>query len=197
MAPTPDRPDYIFSGPDRTETVKHQPEIKKVSSQTDPKILRYGKYFVLRSKKSNQVSNYNKHVNMPFNKVITSNNVLIKGSNHSTSSVWEWKASLSPKSQEKMSHTPVKKIPRPGPTRNKIPRPGKTRNKIPRPDPTRPENILQNVPRPRTGFGPVRSGPVRGNSGFRVAPQFFMTRWQSQTFSDSTWRSRTIHAWYK
>ena len=42
-----------------------------------------------------------------------------------------------------------------------IPRPGPTRNKIPRPDPTRPENILQNVPRPRTGFGPVRSGPVR------------------------------------
>ena len=40
-----------------------------------------------------------------------------------------------------MSHTPVK---------------------IPRSGPTRPENILKNVPRPRTGFGPVRSGETRG-----------------------------------
>ena len=102
----------------------------KVSTRTDPKILRYGKYFVLRSKRSNQVSDYNKHVNMHFNKVITSNNVLIKDNNHSTSSVWEWKASLSPKSQEKMSHTPVKKYPDPD------------RPEIKFPDPTRPENIL-------------------------------------------------------
>ena len=46
---------------------------------------------------------------MPCNEVITSNNVLIQDNNHSTSSVWEWKASLSPKSWEKMSHNPVKK----------------------------------------------------------------------------------------
>ena len=51
--------------------------------------------------------------------------------------------------------------------------PDSDRPEIKFPDPTRPQNILKNVPRPRTGFGPVRSGPVRGNSGFRVAPQVF------------------------
>ena len=56
---------------------------------------------------------------MPCNEEIKSNNVLIKANNHSTFSVWEGKASLSPKSREKMSHTPVKNTP----TRNKIPRP--------------------------------------------------------------------------
>ena len=50
--------------------------------------------------------------------------------NHSTFSVWEGKASLSPKSQEKMSHTPVKKYPDPDRPEKKFP------------DPTRPENIL-------------------------------------------------------
>ena len=56
--------------------------------------------------------------------------------------------------------TPVKKYPPPGPTRNKIPR--RTRNRITRPDPTR-----KYSPRPRTGFGPVRSGPGK------IAPQVF------------------------
>ena len=55
MVQTPNRPDYIMSRPDRTETIYHQPEIKK---------------FV-----------YNKHVN-----------VLISDNNHSSCSVWEWKA---------------------------------------------------------------------------------------------------------
>ena len=36
---------------------------------------------------------------------------------------------------------------------------------------TWPENILKIVLRPRTGFG-----PVRGNSGFRVAPQVFSVK---------------------
>ena len=60
---------------------------------------------------------------MPYNEVITSNNVLIMDNNHSTSSVWEWKASLSPNSRVKMSHTPVKNTP----TRNKIPQLDATR----------------------------------------------------------------------
>ena len=67
---------------------------------------------------------------MPCNEVIKANNVLIKDNNHSTFSVWEGKASLSPKSQEKMSHTPVKKYPDPD------------RPEIKFPDPTRSENIL-------------------------------------------------------
>ena len=46
--------------------------------------------------------------------------------------------------------------------------PDPDRPKIKFPNLTRPENILKNVPRPRTGFG-----PVRGNSGFQVAPQVF------------------------
>ena len=33
---------------------------------------------------------------------------------------------------------------------------------------TRPENILKNVSRSLTGFGPVQSSPVRRNSGFRL-----------------------------
>ena len=58
-----------------------------------------------------------------------------------------------------------------------VPYPGKKypdpdRPEIKFPDPTRPENILKNVPRPRTSFG-----PVRGNSGFRVAPQVFTTNY--------------------
>ena len=77
---------------------------------------------------------------MPFNEVITSNNVLIKDNNHSTSSVWEWKASLSPKSQEKMSHIPVKKYPDPDRPEIKFPDPDRPEIKFP--DPTRPENIL-------------------------------------------------------
>ena len=81
---------------------------------------------------------------MPFNKVITSNNVLIKDNNHSTSSVREWKASLSPKSQEKMSHTPVKKYPDPDRPRDRpeIKFPDPDRPEIKFPDPTRPENSL-------------------------------------------------------
>ena len=158
--PGPTRLYFPRTGPDRNSLASTRN--LKVSTRTDPKILKYGKYFVLRSKRSNQVSDYNKHVNMPFNKVITSNNVLIKGNNHSTSSVWEWKASLSPKFQEKMSHTPVKKIPRPGPTRNKIPRPGPTRNKIPRPDPTRKYSLKCSPTPDRLRSGPVRSGETRG-----------------------------------
>ena len=101
--PGPTRLYFPRTGPDRNSLASTRN--LKVSTRTDPKYLKYGKYFVLRSKRSNQVSDYNKHVNMPFNKVMTSNNVLIKDNNHSSSSVWEWKASLSPKPQEKMSHT--------------------------------------------------------------------------------------------
>ena len=86
--PGPIRLYFPRTGPDRNSLASTRN--LKVSTRTDPKILKYGKYFVLRSKRSNQVSDYNKHVNMPFNKVITSNNVLIKDNNHSTSSVWEW-----------------------------------------------------------------------------------------------------------
>ena len=112
-------------------------------------------------------------MDIPYNEVLTSNNVLIKDNNHSTSSVWEWKASLSPKSWEKMSHNPVKKIPWPGPTRNKIPRP--EINSPTWPDPTQPENILKNVPRPQTGFGPVRSGPGKLRiSGYPAGLNFEM-----------------------
>ena len=48
MAPTTDRPDYIFPGLDRNnlESTRNQ----HVLTRTDPKILRYGKYFELRSK---------------------------------------------------------------------------------------------------------------------------------------------------
>ena len=53
-------------------------------------------------------------------------------------------------------------------TRYKIPRPGPTRNEIPRPDPTR-KYSLKCSPTPNR----FRSGPVRGNLGFRVAPQVF------------------------
>ena len=62
----------------------------------------------------------------------------------------------------KISHTPIKKIPRPGPTRNKIPRPD-------------PKIFFKMFPDP--GPVSVRSGPVRGNSGFRVAPQVFNGKW--------------------
>ena len=55
----------------------------------------------------------------------------------------------------------------------KIPRPGPTRNKIPRPDPTRPDPKIFFKMFPDPGPVSVRSGPVRGNSGFRVAPQVF------------------------
>ena len=48
MALTLGRPDYILPRPDRTETIYHQPEIHI------------------------HVSDYNKHVNMPCNQVITS-----------------------------------------------------------------------------------------------------------------------------
>ena len=85
--PGPTRLYFPRTGPDRNSLASTRN--LKVSTRTDPKILKYGKYFVLRSKRSNQVSDYNKHVNMPFNKVITSNNVLIKDNNHSTSSDWE------------------------------------------------------------------------------------------------------------
>ena len=85
--PGPTRLYFPRTGPDRNSLASTRN--LKVSARTDPKIPKYGKYFVLRSKRSNQVSDYNKHANMPFNKVITSNNVLIKDNNHSTSSVWE------------------------------------------------------------------------------------------------------------
>ena len=61
-----------------------------------------------------------------------------------------------------MSHTLVNKYPDPD------------RPEIKFPDPTLPDPkilILKNVPRPRTGFGPVPSGP--GKLGVWVAPQFF------------------------
>ena len=61
---------------------------------------------------------------------------------------------------------PGKKYPDPDRLEIKFPNPDRPEIKFP--DPTRTEKILRNVPRPRTGFG-----PVRGNSGFRVAPQVF------------------------
>ena len=81
-----------------------------------------------------------------------------------------------------MSHTPVK-----------IPRPGPTRNKIPRPDPTRPENILKNVPRPRTGFGPVRSGPGKlGVSGCPAGLYYELILNQNQIIVKFLIRSRVL-----
>ena len=59
-----------------------------------------------------------------------------------------------------MSDTPVK-----------IPRPGLTQNIIPWLDPTWKYSLK--VPRPRTSFGLVRSGPGNFNLGFRVAMQVF------------------------
>ena len=98
-------------------------------------------------------------MNTPRNEVITSFNMLIRDNNHSTCSVWGRKACFSlrckfiPELPGKMSHTPVKQYPNPDPSETKFP------------DPTLSENILKNVPRPWTGFDPVRS-----NSGFWVAP---------------------------
>ena len=146
--PGPTRLYFPRTGPDRNSLASTRN--LKVSTRTGPKILKYGKYFVLRSKRSNQVSDCNKHVNMSFNKVITSNNVLIKDNNHPTSSVWEWKASLSPKSQEKMSHTPVKKYPDPD------------RPEIKFPDPTRKYSLKCSPTPDRFRSGPVRSGETRG-----------------------------------
>ena len=62
--------------------------------------------------------------------------------------------------------TPGENVPYPG---KKYPDPDRPEIKFP--DPPRPENIFTNVPRP--GPVSVRSSPVRGNSGFRVAPQVF------------------------
>ena len=64
-----------------------------------------------------QVSDYSKHVNTPYNEVITLYDMLIKENNHSTCSVKNERhvfnegSSLSPKFQEKMSHTLVKNTP--------------------------------------------------------------------------------------
>ena len=156
--PGPTRLYFPRTGPDRNSLASTRN--LKVSTRTDPKILKYGKYFVLRSKRSNQVSDYHKHVNMPFNKVITSNNVLIKDNNHSTSSVWEWKASLSPKSQEKMSHTPVKKYTDPDRPEIKFPDPDRPEIKFP--DPTRKYSLKCSPIPDRFRSGPVRSGETRG-----------------------------------
>ena len=66
--------------------------------------------------------------------------------------------------ERKMFHTQVKKYPDPDRPEIKFPDPDRPEIKFP--DPTRPKNILKNVPRPRTGFGPVRSGPGKlGVSG--------------------------------
>ena len=76
------------------------------------------------------------------------------------------KVQVYPRNSGKDISYPDKKIPRPGPTRNKIPRPD-------------PKIFLKMFPDP--GPVSVRSGPVRGNSGFRVAPQVFSTNIQTDT----------------
>ena len=108
MAPIPNWPDYILPGPDRN-----------ILSST--RNLSPTRNFRL----------HYKHLSTPCNEVYC---VLIRNNNHSTCSVWEWKAcfsfksvSLSPKSWEKNVSYYGKKIPRPGPTRNKIPWPNPTR----------------------------------------------------------------------
>ena len=90
-------------------------------------------------------------MNIPCNEVITSNNVLIKDNNHSTSSV---------RNPGRKRLIPGKEYP--DPDRPKIKFPDPDRPEIKCPNPTRPENILKNVPRPWTGFGPVRSGETQG-----------------------------------
>ena len=93
---------------------------------------------------------------MPCNEVMSSNNVLIKDNDQFYFLSLGMKGKFIPK-------IPGENVSYPG---KKIPRPEQTRNKIPRPDPTRPENILSNVTRSRTGFGPVRSSPGKlGVSG--------------------------------
>ena len=74
MAPTPDRP-IIFS---LDQTVPKQFSINPKSTSFDPNRPEnsevYGKYFSFKSR-----SDYNKHVNIPCNEVITSNNVHLSG----------------------------------------------------------------------------------------------------------------------
>ena len=83
-------------------------------------------------------------------------NLLLFRPNHSTCSVWEWKACFPlgvkfiPKITGKMSHT------------------RSTRNKIPRPNPT---IFCKMFPTPDWFL--VWSGLVHGNLRFRVAPQVF------------------------
>ena len=72
----------------------------------------------------------------------------------------------------------------------KYPRPGPTRNKIPRPDPTRPENILKNMPRPRTGFGPQVF--IRRYSQFTTGTiGYDGTDWRDEYEDDLIWPRRT------
>ena len=80
---TQDRHDYILPGPD-------QNRLKHLSSTRKPKINKF-----------QTTCTINRHVNMPWNEVITSYNVLIRNNNHFTLSVREWETvhfSLSPKS---------------------------------------------------------------------------------------------------
>ena len=91
---------------------------------------------------------------MPCNEVITSNNVLIKDNSHSTFFSLGMKGKFIPEIPGENVSYPGKKYPDPD------------RPEIKFPDPTWPEKILKTVPRPRTGFGPVRSGPGKlGVSG--------------------------------
>ena len=152
MAPTPDRPDYISPYPTGPKQFSINPKLTSFDPDR-PEYSEVWKIFCAEDQRFKlQIKFQTKLVNMPCDEVITSNNMLIKDNNNSTSSVWEWKASLSPKSREKMSDTPVKEYPDPDRPEIKFPIDLKWNS------PTRPENIPKNVPRPRTGFGPVLSG---------------------------------------
>ena len=110
---------------------------------------------------------------MPCNEVIKSNNVLIKDNNHSTFSFGRKGKFIPEIPGENVLYPQIYLCLYPG---KKIPRPGPTRNKITRPDPTRPHPKIFFKMFPDSGPVSARSGPVRGNSGFRVAPQVFSYR---------------------
>ena len=66
MAPTPDRPDYIFPGPDRTGPKQFSINPKLTSFDPDrPENSEVWKIFSVEIKDLGLVSDYNKHVNMP------------------------------------------------------------------------------------------------------------------------------------
>ena len=112
--------------------------------------------------------------------------MLINVSNHSTSSVWEWKASLSPKSQD-ISY-PGKKYPTQTDPKENFP----TRTDPKENSPTRPDNILKNVPWPSTGFGPVRSGET-WSFGLPRRSLMWMLREYGNRFSDSRRICNSLH----
>ena len=67
MAPTPDRPDYIFPGPDRTGPKQFSINPKLTSFDPDrPENSEVWKMFCVEIKNLSfkSISDYNKHVNM-------------------------------------------------------------------------------------------------------------------------------------